>query len=89
MLQLVAFRPPRAFGPLQSSLKSRGICISFHSTNCSIAIVPLAGAPKGGPGLKFVPGVGNFFLASNLDPHPHHLLYIVILHVKFPFSDIM
>ena len=43
---------------------------------------------KGGPGLKFVPGVGKFFLASNLD-YPHHLLYIINLHVKFPFSDIM
>jgi len=25
---------------------------------------------KGVPGLKFVPGVGKFFLASNLDPPP-------------------
>jgi len=25
---------------------------------------------KGGPGSKFVPGVGKFFLASNLDPPP-------------------
>ena len=46
------------------------------------------GKPKGVPELKFVPRVGNFFLASNFDP-PHAIYSNCACKISFFGHQVM